>query len=564
MRKSTAFALPAILLVAVFLRLSPLTRFLYWGADVGEYFAILRNLVDSGRVTLPYYGWGVAYPHFPGLFFPQFGLVALSGLEPAAVVSVLVPVLSAIATVVVFLMGVAISRERKAGLLAAAFVAVAMPFAYTASHAAPTTLGGLLVVTALLLFLRLRQDRRAWIPLAILTVALVMTHHLSTYFLIILVLGAILVRGLLRPAAGSPGLRRDVAYAAFLLTATFAYWFGYAPVLGLGVLRDVSLDPWWLLPVGFLLLLGAATVLVLLRRRIPWSYRPRYPGLRRVVALYVAALFAIAGFVALWVLFGVPGTSIAIPASEALFFGAFFVLLAFGASGRKFFDFFRRGVDPTAWLLAVLGSIAIGAAVAPRPLLPYRQIEYIALPIALFLGVGLPRFLDLTDAGRARRGAAAVAVGLLLAGCAAAAIPPPELLGGWQEGVRPNALDAAYWSRTFVSGLVVADHMSSTVAFGFGGVDATWDTSRTPFFAATFAESRAQLIDVVSPSGTKDAGFVWISADTRSGVTLYPWEPASPMPSAAVAKFAESPFIKVFDNGYAQLYWIAWGCDGSC
>ena len=32
------------------------------------------------------------------------------------------------------------------------------------------------------------------------------------------------------------------------------------------------------------------------------------------------------------------------------------------------------------------------------------------------------------------------------------------------------------------------------------------------------------------------------------------------MDPAVVAKFDDAPFIKVFDNGYARLYWIAWGC----
>src|SRR2546428_11916383 len=69
MRKSTASSLLAILALALALRLSPLTRFVYFGSDVGEYFRISSELAGTGHVTLPYTGWGVTYPYFPGMFF---------------------------------------------------------------------------------------------------------------------------------------------------------------------------------------------------------------------------------------------------------------------------------------------------------------------------------------------------------------------------------------------------------------------------------------------------------------------------------------------------------------
>lgn len=563
MRKSTAFALLATVLVAIVLRLSPLSRFLYWGADIGEYYAILRSLAVAGWVVQPYVGWGVVYPYFPGVFFPQAALASLSGLSPIDVATVLTPILGALVVVPIFLIAVSITGDRRAGLVVASFAAVAMPFVYTASHTAPTTLGNLFVVTALLLFLRLRTDRRAWVPLVVVTIALVVTHHLSTYFLIIMVLGAILLRGLVRPATRSIGFRREVAYAGLLLAATFGYWFGYATPLGLGVLRDVNVEPWWLLLVAFFVLLAAAAGLVLLRRGRAWRYRPKYPEVRRSAAIQVAALIAIGAFLAYWVLFGVWGTTIAVPAAGALYFMSVLVLVTLGAPGRKFFDFLRRGLDPSAWFIAVVGSIALAAFVAPRPLLPYRQVEYVVLPIILFAGA-LPWVLDLWNPGRARRAGVAAAIGVLLVASASTAIPPPELLGGWQEGIRPEALDPSFWAREHIGGLVVADHRASTVLFGFGGVAATWDTSRTPFFVATFPEAEADLVDIPSPSGTRNASLVWIDRDIQQGVQLYPWEPALPMPAEAFPKFSQVPFVKVFDTGYAQLYWIAWGCDETC
>src|SRR5881409_4088833 len=92
MRKSNAVALAAVALVSIAVRLSPLWSFLYWGSDTGEYFSILRALIRSDHLTTTYYGWGVTYPYFPGMFFAQAGFVDLGGLDVPTTINLLVPV----------------------------------------------------------------------------------------------------------------------------------------------------------------------------------------------------------------------------------------------------------------------------------------------------------------------------------------------------------------------------------------------------------------------------------------------------------------------------------------
>src|SRR6266704_5496832 len=228
MRKSTAVALAAIVLGAIAVRLSPLWSFLYWGSDTAEYFSILRGLVRTGHVSTIYPGWGVTYPFFPGVFFPQAGLAELGGLDVPTVLNLLVPVMGAFAVVPMFLLAVRIARDDRIGLFAATFLAGAIPHAYTTAHAAPATLGDLLALTGLVLFLRLRTDRRAMTPLLLVSGALVFTHHLSLYFFILMVLGALVIRGLARPWRTDAESSRQVTFAVVLIGGTFAYWFGYA------------------------------------------------------------------------------------------------------------------------------------------------------------------------------------------------------------------------------------------------------------------------------------------------------------------------------------------------
>src|SRR3989442_15115827 len=105
MRKSTAIALAAVTLIAIAVRLSPLWSFLYWGSDTGDNLSILPALVRGGRVSAPYYGWGVTDPDFPWMFFSQTGEVGLSGLDVPTTIKLLVPGPGAHGGLPVFLIG---------------------------------------------------------------------------------------------------------------------------------------------------------------------------------------------------------------------------------------------------------------------------------------------------------------------------------------------------------------------------------------------------------------------------------------------------------------------------
>lgn len=560
MRKSAALALAAILAGSIAIRLSPLFSFLYWGSDTGEYFAILRGLVRTGHVSHAYYGWGITYPYFPGMFLVQGGLIELAGLDASTVMNLLVPVLGALAVVPMFLIAHRISGDARVALFAAALLMGAIPQAYTTSHAAPATLGDLLVLTGLLLFLRLRTDRAAIVPLVLVTGALVATHHLSLYFFLLMVLGTIVVRGLVSPWHWTAGTRREVTYAAILLAGTFTYWLGYATTFRASILIDVDIRPWWALILLFPVGIGLLSALIFARTRVRWRYRPAYPGIRHRGAAYAAATGTILLLGVVAVVVGVPGTTFRAPAEGLLYFVPLVLLISFAAPGRPFLDFEKDGLAVNAWLVALVGSAVVGITVAPRVLIPYRHMEYLVVPFAVFAGVGFFRTLDLTGIRKGRRIATLVVLGLILGANAFVAIPPPSALAGWREGTVPAAIDPAYWAKDHAHDLVVSDHHGSTIVFGFGGLNATWDRTRTPF---SLTDPYAGLMGIDSPSGRKDASYVWLDRDMEAGVRLTPWETAVPMDPKVVGKFDSAPFIKVFDNGYAKLYWIAWGCSSA-
>lgn len=560
MRKSAALGLAAVLIASIVIRFSPLFSFLYWGSDTGEYVSILRAMVRTGHLTTDYDGWGITYPFFPGMVFVQGAAIHLAGAEMTGVVALLIPVLGALAVVPVFLIALRIHGGRGAALFAAAFLAGAIPHAYTTAHPAPAALGSLFALTGLLLFLRLGTDRRIALPLVLVTGALIATHHLSGFFFVLMVIGAIVLRNLIGRWTGSRGDKRKVVYAFGLVGLTFAYWFGYAETFRTSILPDVDIEPWWALLAAFPVLLIAIALLVYARTRIAWRYRPSYPDVRGGLAAFAAALVAMGLIGIIATMVAVPGTTFAVPLRGLLYFVPLVLVLSLAAAGRRYLDFCRDGLAPSAWFLVLLGSALVGIAAAPRILIPYRHAEYLMVPLAVFAGIGVVHLLGLTRRGLGKA-AVLAACGALLVANGAFAIPPSEALAGWREGTRPAAIDAAYWARDHASGLVAADHHASTTVFGFGGINATWDRARAPFLYDPAASPLVGLSDIPSPSGVKDATYVWIDEDMVAGLRVTPLETAAPIDPRVLAKFGASPFVKVFDGGYAQLYWIAWGCD---
>src|SRR3989442_12724324 len=226
MRNSTDVALAGVVLVSIGVRLTLVWSFLDWGSHTGNFFSILRARIRSNLLSTTYYVWGVTYPYFPGMFFAQAVFVDLGGLDVPTTINLFVPILGALAVLPMFLVAPRMTGDTRFALFATAFLAGAIPVAYTAAHTAPATVGELLALAGLLCFVRLRTDGRAMVPLLLLTATLIATHHLSLYFFLIMVFGAIVLEGLARPWRWTAGAKREVTFASVLLAGTFVYWLG--------------------------------------------------------------------------------------------------------------------------------------------------------------------------------------------------------------------------------------------------------------------------------------------------------------------------------------------------
>lgn len=558
MRKSTFSALISIFLVALFLRLWPVTRFLYWGADVGEYYGLSHYLLVHGRMPLDYWGWGFAYPDFPGMELLVSATSAL-GCPLLWAIALLVPIISSFIVLLIFLISNELFMDERVGLVSAGFIAVVMPHVYPTSHTMPGSIGDLLFVFCLLLFIRSLRDRKNLYILIPATFALVFTHHLSTYFLIICILFGLLLRGVLSKKAHWQFSKLELSYLCFLSFLSFSYWLILAPNFRRGILLKENLltSPLFILGAGILAFLYL--LVILWKRKNGHSFRPRFPGRIYLVSRVLLVLGLVSSIMLINILVEVPGTTISLPQISFFYFLPLVFLVSVSGAGTKTAYFFRNGFYPFAWFLAIALSTLFGIFSSSHILIPYRHMEYIMLPLALLAGLGTVRLYDsLPKNGGGWKALAVSSLVVLLIANAMVAYPSREFLAGCEEGTKDEGMKGILWSSAYIGGLTLADHRVSSALFGFGKVNATWDVAGKALHANSFEEAKEDMISVPSPSGTKRIEYAYLDEDIVKGAFLYPWDPSRPLSKEAVEKFAGDHYLKMYDDGYGSAFLVLW------
>jgi hypothetical protein len=572
--------------------LAPLSSFALFGSDTGEYYRLTQMLVAQGHLPIGgsfnggYAGWGYGYPDFPGLFLVVGAGAGALHVDVYSALIVLVPALTALAVLPLFLLFRRLYPSDPVAILGAGFAAVAMPRLFSIAHPAPLAIGDLFVVGGLWMFVEGRRDVRWYPPLAVLGGALIITHHLSSYFFLLSALGGLLLLEMWRPGAWSRRFpSREFAFLAAFTSAMLLYWVEYATdfrqVLETGgFASSVISDPIPLI-AGTVISFVALALLVRWRRGIA-------PGRRRRVrlpsdasllrdGLLISAI--IAGGLALLLIVHLPGTTQGIGPETLLWFSPFIVFAAFAAGSRRLLGTTSLGPFTLTWVVALGLSAAFAIATSANGpgtvLIPSRHAEYLVIPLGLMVAVVLGYLALRVEGVAGRRGLVAfgIALVLLLGANAAIAYPPPQDFGGFQEGLTPQ--DAAVWMWAGVAlpdGTVAAsDHRLSSMLFGFDGFYASWQNTPDLFVGQNWSEAVAELRSTAVPHCPYRAPIEIVVVDSvmYQGVALDPSAIAQPLSSSAQAWFAHAPFVPIYLNGQQAVYWVDGPLDspspvGSC
>jgi hypothetical protein len=363
-----------------------------WGNDFGIYYGLTQSLVDDPQLFRPYTGWGQTYHYFPMLFIIMSGLHVITGIDIDVLLRVVSPIIGSLSVVIFYF----VVKHFKAGKyipFLAAFLLALNPFhAYQTAHAAPLTIGHLFIVLSLYLFLK--KDKSVWAPhaLYISTILLIMSHHLTTFVYILIIIGITFFRGF-NATKRRDDFITDIIYIIFLTALTFAYWaFIATPVFYSFMQGGLYLSP--LVLVGLFYVFIALIVIFLeFKYRTRYTYKPRLFSKKTENVLLIAVLIIFFASISLLSLTDL-GTGFTFLTIGLVLLVPTLIIYSFGIIALNHVDFNAYGPEVKGLFYPLIGIFIFSIFTWNSVLLPFRFIEYLSYPICILGALGFYIFIE--------------------------------------------------------------------------------------------------------------------------------------------------------------------------
>jgi len=551
----------ALTAISFLISLWPLTKFYIWGSDTGEYLWILRYFSQHGGMPKHYPGWALVYHYYYGLYSPLAPLVQ-AGANPLNVLKIIIPAVASLSSIFVFLLIYKFTEDDFASFLGGVFYIMAMPKIFPLSHPMPGSLADFFMVAFYLLVYLYYEDYRYMAIAFILGLGVIITHHFTTYLLLISLFMAALIRSAFFGLDYK--VKRDLALAIPLYLIFVIYLVSIPPFVYI-FKQGAGVGNRGVLIMGISCLAVYMMVLYLIRGKLA-KYREKIFGYKEMSGKTILKAFGVFSVVVVSISFIIsrfptPGYHITL-SPLALVYYVPVILLAFPAwigwntmKGTE--DFY----PVASWLIAIALSALGGVILQSHVFIPYRHVQYIWTPISIFFGVGIAAlrryFPQVSRKELLSKTFAFVTVFAILF---VTAYPPQEALGGFQEGTKWKTVEGILWMKEHLpkGAIVLADHRVSDAIFGIGEINATWEYDVSVLLTPNVTKALITLYMARTPIGWRRVSYIAFDNATVKGVAGVQWANAEPMSKQALQKFNTPYFKKIYDNGWFRVYEVNW------
>ncbi len=417
--KNWIFWLLLFTILAIIIRSIPGWLYEAWGADFGIYFGLSKTVAETGELFPPYAGWGSSYNEFPLTYLINAFAHWISGIDVKVIMPKLIPIFGGLCVFIFYFLTYELFKNKKIALISTLFFTF-LPFhVYQTSHASPLTLGHFFMILSAYLFLKYRKNTKYIIPLLISTILLIMSHHLTTYFYLIVLIFIVFLENL-TAEKWKKSFKKDFIYLFIITLIVFTYWSVIAKTVfdtfmtaGLRI-AGIRLHSIYIIVIFYILFFGMFYAIKIFRKHhlifktykgkinniiknitqpIKKSLRnKRKFGFNRFVYKFYLALL-IFYIVLISVLFiDNPLTGSKITPEFIILVTPFIITACFGISGFKYTYDKKNGKFIAGWFLAVLISFLFALVTNNGALLPHRHLEYLMVPLAIVVVFGIGGF----------------------------------------------------------------------------------------------------------------------------------------------------------------------------
>ncbi len=550
MKRSGWFALLGIVSFSLLISTIPLYEYSLWGMDCGEYFYYTHRWVETGGRYLSIDGWGKAYPFFPGMFVLGGGFHLLSGADLMRSMMFVPVVISALSPLFVFMIVHKVMDDWRPAILSAFFFISLPPIIYAYSQPRPETLGFFLMLLILSLNITsLERYKKTALLIIMALFALVITHHLSTYFLILFFVGGITVSKLWRRKKWRLDSVRTWLVVFFLIS-TFLYWIFYSTPFGERRIEGALGFPSYTIVFAPFVFLVFLEILTRVRRRFDFTVSIKlYEQDIRSFLIYSLFILILITPVIIQITFGtLPVRDIELGTTVLLYF-PMVVLGLFFVPSRKIIKALKEGPTLIGWFLFVIISMIVGFISQSSSLLPMRQFAFFLLTISILFGIGLFHFHGTIFNPKTKKRktlALGIFVMILVAFLIPLSYPSQERAGGYMEGVESEDMEAAFWMRHSTREKIAADHRLSGALFSVSNQELTWTDGDEMYFSDNFSAAQDDLEN-------NNVSYIMWDEEMEKGAAVVPGQNPEPLDHTLMQRYHEE-FHLIYKSEEVMVY----------
>jgi len=391
--KNWVFWLIIISAIAIIIRCLPAWLYAAWGCDFGIYLQIADNVVKDVEFFPAYAGWGSSYNEFPVLYAITAIAHWITGIDVIILMPKLIPIFGGLSVTIFYFLVNELLKNKKIALLSALFLAVLYFHPYQTSHASPLTMGHFFMMLSLYFFVKYREKNIYAVPLLFSTLLLIMSHHLTTYFYIISLIGIMFFENFYQKE-WALSLKKDLIYIILTSILTFTYWAVVAKTVYNSFMQSgisfgaIRLGSNFVLIIFYIMLFTSLAIIYFIRKTNIISEKKWYTS-KNCLIVFTFSLIIIFGIIITFAIIELPWTNFRLNFESTRRAISLLIIFAFAVAGFRYTRFIKNGFFIRGWSFAILLSLFYGLVTDSGIMLPDRHLEYLMYPVAILTVIGL-------------------------------------------------------------------------------------------------------------------------------------------------------------------------------
>lgn len=517
-----------------------------WGNDFGIYYGLTKKIVEEPQLFPSYSGWGGSYNYFPLLYILIAAFHVITGLDIVFLLKMVAPIIGSLSVVIFYYIIKTLKKDESNIAFLSALILALNPFhAYQTSHAAPLTIGHFFLMLSLLLFFKKEEKGIAMPCLYISTILLIISHHLTTFIYIFIILGITVFRKVYHK---DKGFHSNVLYFIFLTSLTFSYWKLVAkPVFQNYISPTLNLSP-----ILFLLLFYLFVSFIFVFINIyKFNFKTKIYSERKELIMALLIFIILFSFAIVFCIDDF-GTGFKFKPTAIILLLPTFLFAALAAIGwnRMKMENYEAEIKGMFYSLVAIFFFSI---IIENTVLIARLIEYLAYPFSALAALGMlsiMKRISIADIEikKAKATFSAFFVAMFLTGATTYNVQKATLQ--YEESISVEVYKAIKFLENISANVTIAsDHRISTLLWA-NGFNATYDYVYHLWHSASWNETCCirELKGFGLQHNFGRIEYVIIdSVMVRDGIQSNINETPKPIDAKAYNKFNHEPFELIFE-----------------